>query len=141
MIYITYAETPHEDYHRSRWIIRKDFWYFAEFDDEEQLRFFAQTLGFTYKLRMEKPWTFGGEYREYDMDKMIEDHYSFWHLSDLPEGAKPIKALSNGSIVTCYYVTEGDRIKFYRPNPNAKEVYHPLDVGDHIAHLRIYGCY
>lgn len=74
------------------------------------------------------------------MDKQIEDT-SFWNTDELPDGAKPIKALSNGHIVTCYYYNDGKVVHFYRPNPNAKHVYKPLTTNDHIAHVRTYGLY
>ena len=73
-------------------------------------------------------------------DKIIRDGFYFWKIEDLPEGIKPIKALSNGSIVTCYYKTDKEAV-IYRPNPNAKEVYDPLETAEHIAHKKIYGTY
>ena len=79
----------------------------------------------------------------YSMSHKINDFCGggFWKLSDLPEGAKPFKALSNGSIVTCYFLNDGKEITIYRPNPNAKEVYQPLELKEHIAHRKIYGTY
>lgn len=65
----------------------------------------------------------------------------FATVEQLPEGAKPIKALSNGSIVTCYFINDGKTIWIYRPNPNAHDVYKPMDLSDHLAHRRIYGSY
>ncbi len=65
----------------------------------------------------------------------------FWSLEDIPKNAKPIKALSNGSLVTCYFINDGKTITFYRPNPNAKTLYIPTEINEHINHQKEYGCY
>jgi hypothetical protein len=128
---------------RSHIIIHHGMWFGAEFDTIEQLDFFAQTLGFTYTLEREDTEnTLYGTYREYSLSHYIVFNAPhFWKLEDLPQGAKPIKALSNGSIVTCYFTNDGNTITIYRPNPNAKEIYKPLPIDQHIAHKRIYGSY
>lgn len=52
---------------------------------------------------------------------------TFWHKYDLPKDCKHFIGLSNGNYVDCYYADiEGVRVIF-KPNPNAKEVYKPLD--------------
>lgn len=145
--YITYAENVDDRYHRSHWIIHNNSFSSnikAEFNNKDQPDIFAKTLGFTYELVEEYVDNQGGKFQRYTMDKNIVEPFGyggFWKLEDLPDGVKPIKALSNGSIVTCYYRTMDDRIEFYRPNPNAKEVYKPLDIELHIAHQKIYGSY
>lgn len=145
--YISYCETTDSEYHRSHWIIHRggSMFYRAEFNSQEQLDFFAKTLGFTYELVEERTWhNTNYIYREYKMNKNIVEPFGyggFWKLEDLSNDVKPIKASSNGSIVTCYYRTLEDKIEFFRPNPNAKEVYKPLDVDLHIAHRKIYGSY
>jgi hypothetical protein len=114
--------------------------YIAEFHNAHQLDFFAETVGFTYELAECKESDLFGLYREYSIDRKFEDG-SFWSLEELPIGARPIKAFSNGSIVTCYYTNDGEIITIYRPNPNAKTVYSPLTIQQHIAHKQIYGSY
>lgn len=131
--------------HRSHIIIFSNdgMWHCAEFENRDQLDFFAQTVGFTYEIVESRERPIYGKYEEYRLSHEIDkgSYGGFWNLSELPEGVKPIKALSNGSIVTCYYTNDGQTIRFYRPNPNAKEVYKPLDLQNHIAHQRIYGVY
>lgn len=142
MEFITIVERTDCRLHRSKIIIHKaDGFYFAEFDTVEQLDFFAQMLGFTYTLREERENEQCGLWQVFDIDRNINDpgHRGFWKLADLPEGAKPIKALSNGSIVTCYFTNDGETITMYRPNPNAKEIYKPLPLDLHLAHRKIYG--
>lgn len=141
---MTMVEVTHERLHRSHIIIRElsESWICAEFDSVEQLDFFANTVGFTYTAESWRETELCGIWREYRISHRIDrEHKYFWSLDELPEGAKPIKALSNGSIVTCYFTNDGETIKFYRPNPNAHNVYHPLSIEDHIAHRRIYGIY
>ncbi|WP_145142216.1 hypothetical protein [Paenibacillus sp. Y412MC10] len=63
----------------------------------------------------------------------------FWSVSEIPADAVKYKGLSNGSIVDCYYLkTESGSIVF-RPNSNAKEVYKPLTLEEHISYQMING--
>lgn len=55
--------------------------------------------------------------------------------------AKKIKALSNGSIVDCLFINDGERVKFYRCNPNAKNFYKPLPLKQHIKFQQTKGVY
>jgi hypothetical protein len=142
--YISTLDKIDEQYHRSHVILHKDYqWHFGDFDNMEQLQFLADTLGFEFELVEEKAWPAGGTYRKYAMNRKIDSPCSggFWKREDVPAEAKPIKALSNGSIVTCYFTNDGETIRFYRPNPNAKGVYKPLELSEHIAHCKTYGTY
>lgn len=126
--------------HRSKVIIHNGMWIAAEFDNEEQLDFFLRTLGINRKLEEEREAFWGGKYLAYSIDRKLASD-SFWRLDELPAEAKPIKALSNGGIVTCYYYNDGETVTLYRPNPNAKEIYHPLTIEQHHKHRQIYGSY
>lgn len=139
---LTIAERTNS-HHRSHIILHCDSAtsYFAEFETVEQLDFFAQTLGFSYKAVDWYESDLLGIVRNYELDRKVEDGGYFWRLDELPAGAKPIKALSNGSIVTCYFTNNGKRVKLYRPNPNATAVFHPLTIEHSIAHCAIYGQY
>lgn len=142
---MTIVERTNSQWHRSHIIIRETdgTWILAEFDTVEQLDLFAKTLGFTYTAECYRATEETGIIREYRLSHKIDSGKcgGFWKLEDLPEGAKPIKALSNGHIVTCYFTNDGETIRFYRPNPNAHDIYKPLSVESHIAHQRIYGSY
>ena len=143
--YISTLDKIDEQYHRSHVILHRDSqWHFGDFDNMEQLQVLADTLGFTFELVEECAWFNGnGTYRKYSMSHKLDSSFSggFWKREDVPADAKPIKALSNGSIVTCYFTNDGETIRIYRPNPNAKDVYKPLSTELHIAHVKIYGCY
>lgn len=131
------------DYHRSRFIIHLNSFYFAEFETGAQLDFFMKTVGLTQGELIERVRSADDNlYQSFRLNCSIEDGKKFWTLAEIPEGAKPIKALSNGSIVTCYYWNDGETLHFYRPNPNApRSIYDPLPLDGHLAHVRIYGIY
>jgi hypothetical protein len=174
--YLSTIEKVDERYHRSYVILHKDHqWHFGDFANMDQLDMLAKTLGFNYKLMEERPFLDqkNNIYRKYSIShKLISPcDGGFWKLEQLPDNAKPIKALSNGSIVTCYFTNDGESIRMYRPNPNATEenknryrtveeyenavknriyypnslefdaVYKPLPIDQHIAHCKIYGTY
>lgn len=64
---------------------------------------------------------------------------SFWKKEEIPNGSIMFKGFSNGNLVDCYYCKHGDDNYIYRPNPNAKEVYKPLDIEEHIEYQKING--
>ena len=140
--YITTLDKIDEKYHRSHVIIHKDYqWHFADMSDMKQLERLSKTLGFSYTLEETKNWINGGTYCKYSMSHAIKDSNMFYRLSDLPADAKSIKALSNGSIVDCYFTNDGETVTIYRPNPNYKDVYNPLEIKEHIAHCKEFGTY
>ena len=114
----------------------------ASFYNLEQFKFYMQTLGFNIKLLDIINEGTEQEVKVYTSNYKIIDS-SFWKIEELPKRVKPIKALSNGSIVTCYYCKDSrtNTITIYRPNPNAKDIYNPLEITEHIAHRKIYGTY
>ena len=141
---MTIVDKSDADWQRSHIVIHsiQGMYYKAEFETVEQLDLFAKTLGFDYQAISWRETDRCGIWREYKLSHVIEDNpRPFWKLEDLPENAKPFKALSNGSVVTCYFANNGDTIRIYRPNPNAKAIYHPLTIDQHIAHIKIYGLY
>lgn len=139
--YITIAQNVTED-HRYKIILHKNQWYFGEFDSIDQLNFFAKTVGFKIRyVDMVKYRGATGMVARFTLDRQFVEEGYFWNLNQIPDGAKPIKAHCNGSIVTCYYLNDGKNIHWYRPNPNAKNVYKPLNIEEHIKHNRIYGSY
>lgn len=141
-IYVYKKKTQERDY---KIAIRKcdEFMFnIASFDTFEQLEFFIQTLGFRIQLVNVINQNTENEVEIYKSNYKIIDS-SFWDIQELPKRAKPIKALSNGSIVTCYYCKnyKNNTITIYRPNPNSKEYYKPLELEEHIKHKQIYGTY
>ena len=78
-----------------------------------------------------------------EIDRKFVDgavHCGFMSAKELPEGATPFLALSNGRIATCYFVNDGETITIYRPNPNSR-LYDPLELYADIGHRHQYGLY
>lgn len=140
---ITFVDRTNEK-HRSHIIIRTCEGYniIAEFDNVQQFDFFMRTVGMDYTAEEWKEIPEYGIWRRYTASHRLVSHPAyFWSTQDIPADARPIKALSNGNIVTCYFTNDGETVTIYRPNPNAHAVYHPLTLDDDIAHRRIYGLY
>ena len=79
-----------------------------------------------------KRWN-AGTIKRYSVRERFHDAADFYDRKQVPENAKPMKLLSNGSIVDGYTLRDGDVITIYRPSPNAdKSVYSPLSTPEHI---------
>lgn len=131
------------EYHRSHIILHKNYnWYLAEFENEKQLEYWAKLMGFTYQLETQQDHFAGAPnvYREYSLShKFNDNHGYFWNVCEIPEGAKKFWGHSNGCLVTCYFVNDGETIHIYRPNPNAKEVYNPMSLAEELKWKREMG--
>ena len=144
-MYITTIENVDPERHRSPIIIHDGWqWYFAEFSNWEQLERFLDFAGLEIELEEENQWFFNpkcGTWRKYRVNRKLDNpcYGGFWSLSEIPESAKKIKGHSNGSIVDCYILNDGETLHIYRPNPNAKEVYKPLPLDEHIKYIREHG--
>lgn len=144
-MYITTIENVDPERHRSPIIIHDGWqWHFAKFNNWEQLERFLNFAGLEIELEEEKQWVFNpkcGKWRKYAVNRKLDDtcNGGFWSLSEIPEGAKKIKGHSNGSIVDCYIFNDGETLHVYRPNPNAKEVYKPLGLNEHIKYMQEHG--
>lgn len=141
-IYVYKEKTNNRDYTVAVNRYNDTMFNIASFDNIKQFDFYKKTLGFQIELVERMNEGTEKEVKIYRSNyKIIDD--SFWKLEELPKRAKPIKALSNGSIVTCYYFKDykSNTITIYRPNPNAKDVYKPLELEEHINHKKIYGTY
>lgn len=55
--------------------------------------------------------------------------------------AKEIKALSNGSVVDCLFVNDGETVRIYRCLPGARLFYKPMPLEEHIEYQRVHGVY
>ncbi len=135
------APSARNNYKTEIWIDSDYFgFHLCTFNSVKQLKAFAKAVGgFTWKKHID---IYGRKDNTWELShKFINNVFYFWKKEDLPPEAKPIKLLSNGLIVDGYYTNDGETIAFYRPNPNAKEIYKPLSVKDHIAFQREYGVY
>lgn len=92
-------------------------WCHKSFVSFEAFKKYADYLGVSYTKINDRE-----DYERYHLSHDFKE-ILFWKLEDLPEGVKPIKGMSNGRMVTCYFRTMEHDVEFYRPNPNAKQVY------------------
>lgn len=116
-------------------------WHFASFYNVEQLKEFCDYVGITYHLTEEKETIENGKMQIYEVKQNLINNEGFTKLDQIPDSAKPIKALSNGSIVDCFILNDGENITVFRPNPNYKDVYKPLTIAEHIEHVKAHGVF
>lgn len=115
---------------------------FATFKTFKQLKAFIARFGGVLKIT-DKHIQNNGKLL-YTLDSglvFVNAKRSFWKKQEVPKNARAIKALSNGSVVKCYYTINNNVVTFYRPNPNAKNVYKPLSIKEHIAFQNENGIY
>ena len=145
-MYITIVDEPDfiwngkQPFHRSKIIVHDGWeWYLAEFPTEKALNKWLSYCGLEMKLEEEKKALNPecGKWRMYSVNRKLNNRTpGFWKREQVPEGAKPIRLHSNGSIVTGYILNDGETLHVYRPNPNAKEVYKPLILKKHIKYVK-----
>lgn len=114
-----YFNSPHYmKERRSKVVIMQDWYYiFKEFDTIKEFKEWAEYVGLTYRK---------DDCGQYYANQFLKSEY-FWKLEDLPEGCKPTEDWSNGSKVRCFAHNDGKTLTIYRPNPNAKGVYIPMN--------------
>ena len=145
-MYITYLEHPEKsetynryDGYRHPVVLHRGQWHLGRFPSMERLKQFLDYAGISIGELVEEYETDDcGLYRRWNVDFTVQEE-GFTKRMSLPEGAKPFTGLSNGSLVTCYLYNDGRILHIYRPNPNAKAVYNPCSVDEHIKFCRKYG--
>ena len=117
-------QAPHQ-YRDHKIIIHDGSWHFSRMDTREQLYDFCKLLGIEITEKINDD----GLFSYYRTNTTLTDmnNLTFWDLSDVPTNATKIKGLSNGAIVDCYFLRDGDNLTIYRPNPNAKNVYKEME--------------
>ena len=131
-----YSETynRYDGYHHPVVLHRNWSFHLGRFPSMEKLQEFMDYAGLKLgNLVEEKHMGKAGMYRQWDVPGELENR-GFNTLADLPEGAKPFTGLSNGNLVTCYLINDGEKLSIYRPNPNCPDVYKPLSIVEHIEH-------
>lgn len=114
--------------------------HFASFTTVKQFKDFIKLFNIDYDLDFITDY--GKNIKIGRLTKRLTDgKIPFWKLADIPKKSKKIKALSNGSIVDCYIEETDNEIKLHRPNPNAKEIFKPLDLKNHIRFQARFGIY
>ena len=136
----------HPALQRKNRIIIHDGWqyYMGGINNEEQLKEFLDFLEIEITdIDSIKKYDSTGKIVFYNLSKSINSPCDggFWSIEQLKEASKgqklkKCKGLSNGSLVDCYIGISEDIIEVYRPNPNAKEVYHPMELQESIAYKK-----
>ena len=122
------------------YIIKNGWQSYTAFATRNGFKNFLKRNNLKLKLELKNDNFEGGWLKYYSCVSDGDLHEeSFWNLSEIPEGAIKYKNLSNGSYVDCYYYNKGNDSYNYRPNPNAKEVYIPMTVEEHIEYSKING--
>jgi hypothetical protein len=112
------------------------FYNIATFTAEEQFNRFCETFDVKYNECEVEQVGCVFKHTGYLNAAIYNAPLHFLTLSELPKGRRKFKALSNGSIVDCYFKRNGKNIIIYRPNPNAKEIFKPVTSDEHILHQR-----
>jgi hypothetical protein len=131
---------------RKNRIIIHDGWqyYMGGISNEKQLKEFLEFLEIeTTTIDSIKEYESTGKIIFYNLSKNINSPCDggFWSIEQLKESSKgqklkKFKGLSNGSMVDCYIGISDDIIEVYRPNPNAKEVYKPMELWESIEYKK-----
>ena len=121
-----------------KYLIKKGMYAYTAFHTEKGFNQFLEIAN----IKLNEPRIIEsekhGKLYSYLIDSEI-DEILFWELEEVPKEAKKFKGLSNGSYVDCYYIHTENGAKIFRPNPNAKEVYKPLSLDEHIKYSKING--
>lgn len=114
-----------------KFIVQKEHGAWKAFRTEQGFRYFLENYG----LKIDRRFTQLYDLREQGLGRTIVSQFYpkniselyFWDMREIPEKARPVVQLVNGSYVHCYILDDGDNLIVYKPNPNAKDVYVPFD--------------
>jgi len=96
----------------------------------EWLKDFGLSLCFTGSGKDHREENRGGWYKAYRVVGECGERL-FWEIGQIPEGARRITDLSNGSMVDCYLSDIDGVMTIFRPNPNYKDIYKPILFAKH----------
>ena len=129
----------------SRIIIHDGYqWQIGNIRNDEELQEVLDFLEISLTdIEHEVEWESTGKVTHYNLSKNINNPCDggFWNMEQLQgmsEGQtlKKFKGYSNGSIVDCYAGIGDSIVDIYRPNPNAKEVYKPMVLEEHLNYIK-----
>lgn len=140
---VRYYPNNHEMYYK--FLIRKGCTNWTAYKTVTGFKQFMKVYGLEIDTTMTE--IINNEYQPNNKTMLIKfkpskfDEHSFWKIEDIPNFkiCKKFVGLSNGSYVDCYYKKLKHGNVVYRPNPNAKEVYKPLSLYEHIAYSKELG--
>ena len=133
-LYLTTYEIPKDQY---RHILIKDVYSYTAFRTDKGLNDFIKRTGANFTKYNEAMTAEHGKVQSFVAENVEIREKSFGKMEDIPENAVEYTDLSNGSLVDCYYTNENNIYTVYRPNPNAKEVYRPMELKQHLEYMSI----
>ena len=128
---LTY-EIPKKQY---RHILTKGAYAYTAFRTDKGLADFIKRTGADFIRQNEVITAEHGKVQSFIAENIEIQEKLFWKMEDIPENAVKYTDLSNGSLVDCYYTSESNVYTQYRPNPNAKEVYKPMELKQHVEYI------
>ena len=133
-IWLTTYEIPKNQY---KHILTKGAYAHTAFRTDKGLNDFIKRTGIDFVKQNEVMTADHGKVQWFAAENIEIQEKLFWKMEDIPENAVKYTDLSNGSLVDCYYTNENDVYTQYRPNCNAKEVYKPMGLKQHIEYITI----
>ena len=133
-LWLTTYEIPKNQY---KHILTKDVYNYTAFRTDKGLNEFMKRTGADFIKQNEVITADHGKVQWFVAENIEIQEKLFWKMEDIPENAVKYTDLSNGSLVDCYYTNENNIYTVYRPNCNAKEVYKPMELKQHIEYILI----
>ena len=133
-LYLRTYEIPKNQY---KHILTKGAYAYTAFRTDKGLNDFIKRTGIDFVKQNEVMTADHGKVQWFVAENIEIQEKLFWKMEDIPENAVKYTDLSNGSLVDCYYTKENNVYTEYRPNPNAKEVYKPMELKQHIEYILI----
>ena len=133
-IWLTTYEIPKNQY---KHILTKGVYAYTAFRTDKGLNDFIKRTGTDFTKQNEVITADHGKVQSFISENIEIQEKSFWKMEDIPENAVKYTDLSNGSLVDCYYTSENNVYTEYRPNCNAKEVYKPMELKQHVEYILI----
>ena len=133
-IWLATYEMPKNQYTN---ILTKGAYAYTAFRTDKGLNDFIKRTGTDFVKQNEAMTADYGKVQRFVAENIEIQEKLFWKMEDIPENAVKYTDLSNGSLVDCYYTNESNVYTQYRPNPNAKEVYKPMGLKQHIEYISI----
>ena len=131
-IWLVTYEIPKNQY---KHILTKGAYPYTAFRTDKELSDFIKRTGTDFIKQNEAMTADHGKVQSFVAENIEIQEKSFWRMEDIPENAVKYTDLSNGSLVDCYYTNKNNVYTQYRPNPNAKEVYKPMELKQHIEYM------
>lgn len=131
-IWLVTYEIPKNQY---KHILTRGAYAYTAFRTDKGLNDFIKRTGIDFVKQNEVMTADHGKVQWFIAENIEIQEKLFWKMEDIPENAVKYTDLSNGSLVDCYYTNENDVYTQYRPNCNAKEVYKPMGLKQHIEYI------